>query len=229
MADCNQGRLIYVSPAMLDLWLVEPQLIINDPSQWFASIHSADRSKAEESYAAMLSGRVNSCEYRLVRPDGEIRFVRNRCFPVPDASGVVVRIAGILEDVTSEHHARCQLQDSRDELVQHVNELKSENRERRRAEEQLIASRDLAEAGSRAKSQFLANISHELRTPLTGIIGMVQIALDGKPGEDQRECLQSAANSALNLLGIVDDILDFSEADTGRLRIGDAPFSPRKC
>lgn len=229
MADTQRGRLIYVSPAMLELWLIEPQVIINDPTQWFASIHPADRGSAEETLSSMLSGVANSCEYRIIRPDGEIRFVRNRSFPVRDSSGSITRAAGILEDVTSERDAQRALRQSRDELVQHVNELKSENRERRRAEEELRSAKDLAEAANRAKSQFLRNISHELRTPLNGIMGMVQIASETKEADDQRQCLQSAAGSAAHLLAIVDNILEFSESETGRIEITPAPFELRKC
>ena len=229
MADCKEGRLIYVSPAMLDVWLIEPRILVDDPTHWFASIHPADRERAAKTISAMLSGAVESCEYQVVRADGEIRAVRNRSFPVRDASGVISRMAGIIEDVTSERHAGRALQESRDELVHHVNELKSENRERRLVEEQLRSAKDLAEAGSRAKSQFLQNISHELRTPLNGIMGMLHLASDTEDPADKRECLRSAENSAAHLLAIVDDILEFSEMDSRRLEIVDAPFDLRKC
>lgn len=229
MADCRQKRLIYVSPAMLDLWLLEPRVILNDPSQWFAYIHPADRSRAEETLNRMLSGTLDACEYRIIRPDGEIRSVRNRSFPVPDTSGAISRVAGIVEDVTTEQEAQRAFRQSRDELVKHVNELKSENRERRRAEEELRSAKDLAEAGNRAKTQFVRNISHELRTPLNGIMGMLQIALDASPPADQEEYLRSASSSAAHLLAIVDDILDFSESETGRLEITPGPCDVREC
>lgn len=229
MANCREERLIYVSPSMLDLWLIEPQVIINDPTQWLASIHPADRAAAETTLASMLSGAANCCEYRIIRPDGEIRAVRNRSFPVSDGDGNVTRVAGIIEDVTSEQRAQRALRDSRDELFRHVNELKLENRERRRAETELRAAKELAEAGSRAKSQFLRNISHELRTPLNGIMGMLQIALDADDSEDERESLQSAAQSAAHLLAIVDDILEFSESESGKIEIAQDPFDVRKC
>jgi two-component system sensor histidine kinase/response regulator len=229
MANCQEERLVYVSPSMLDLWLVEPQVIINDPSQWLASIHPSDRASAETTLASMLSGAANCCEYRIIRADGEIRAVRNRSFPVRDSEGKVTRVAGIIEDVTSEQQAQRALRESRDELFRHVNELKQENRERRRAETELRAAKELAEAGSRAKSQFLRNISHELRTPLNGIMGMLQLALDADDSEDERQSLQSAAQSAAHLLAIVDDILEFSESESGKIEIAREPFDLRKC
>ncbi len=228
IADCEQKRLVYVSPSMFDTWLIDPRAVLNDASYWFASVHPADRERAEKAYFSMLDGDISSCEYRMVRADGEIRWVRSRnqvLHASPD--GGSKRVAGLLEDVTSERKAHNALQDSRDELVKHVNELKGENRERRRAEEQLRAAKDLAEAGSRAKSQFLRNVSHELRTPLNGIMGMVQLALESELSKDQRDFLNVASESATKLLAIVNDILDFTQTDTGRLELAEAPFNLR--
>ncbi|MGO9517789.1 MAG: ATP-binding protein [Candidatus Korobacteraceae bacterium] len=86
----------------------------------------------------------------------------------------------------------------------------------RKQTEELKAMKQAAEAASRAKSEFLANISHELRTPLNGIIGMTELVLDSELTSDQRENLEVVKSSADSLLSLVSDILDFSEIESGK-------------
>ncbi len=95
---------------------------------------------------------------------------------------------------------------------------------RKRAEAELAQARDAAEAASRAKSEFMANISHEVRTPLNGIIGMTELVLASPLGEEPRQYLHLVRSSADSLLHIINDVLDFSKVEAGHLQFEAAPF-----
>ena len=95
---------------------------------------------------------------------------------------------------------------------------------RKHTEAQLAEARDAAEAASRAKSEFMANISHEVRTPLTGIIGMTELVLAGPMAEQARQYLSLVRSSADTLLHVINDLLDFSKVEAGHLHFEHAAF-----
>jgi PAS domain S-box-containing protein len=108
-------------------------------------------------------------------------------------------------------------------------EISRDNTLRKDAEEAMRTARDTAEAANRAKTEFIANMSHELRTPMNAIIGMASLLHDEKLPEDTSECVETIRSSADALLEIIDEILDISKIEAGRLELNEQPYDLCGC
>ncbi|MEZ5457678.1 MAG: ATP-binding protein [Lysobacteraceae bacterium] len=116
---------------------------------------------------------------------------------------------------TASHRTDPQIGVSPAELTQ----LRADLEQSRRLERELSEAKQIAEAATMAKGEFLATMSHEIRTPLNGIIPLLDIMLSTRLGDDQREYLNTALQSAHQLLRIVDDILDYSKLEANKLEL----------
>lgn len=97
----------------------------------------------------------------------------------------------------------------------------------RQTNHNLMQAKEAAEAGARAKADFLAVMSHEIRTPMNGVLGMVRLVLESPLAENDRSRLETACHSAEGLLAILDDILDLSKLEAGVFQFHRAPFQLR--
>jgi signal transduction histidine kinase/DNA-binding response OmpR family regulator len=138
-------------------------------------------------------------EHRVALRDGSVRWRLTRGTFVFDEASTLTRFIGTTTDITK---------------------LKQ-------IEGELQRAREAAEAANRAKDEFLANVSHEIRTPMNAILGMTELALDSSPSDHHRQLLSTVRSAAKNLLGIINDLLDFSKIAAGKLKLDRAPFSLR--
>jgi PAS domain S-box-containing protein len=192
-------KTVYVSPAYEVVWKRPCEELLNGTHLLLDTIHPEDRNGFEESYAEELSmpGSSRIREYRIVCPDGEVRWIRSKSYLVSDNDGRALRSIGIAQDYTKF----------------------------KEYEDSLKIAKEQAEAANAAKSMFLANMSHEIRTPMNGMLGMIQLAQISDTKEESDECLELAQKSADALLAIIQDILDITRVESGNLKIENKPFS----
>jgi signal transduction histidine kinase/PAS domain-containing protein/ActR/RegA family two-component response regulator len=114
-------------------------------------------------------------------------------------------------------------------LLQAVSDQVAIAIERKRGKEELVQAKEAAETASKTKSQFLANMSHELRTPMTGILGMLDLVLEGPLEPAQKDFIKTAHTSGHSLIRILNDILDLTRIQSGVMAVEEKSFSPREC
>ena len=136
--------------------------------------------------------------------------------PLRDADGQVVALCGISTDMTQRKVAEAELAHYRGHLENLVAERTA----------QLALAKDQAEAANRAKSAFLANMSHEIRTPMNAIIGMTHLLLRDVPDARGQDRLGKVLQAAQHLLRVINDILDLSKIEAGRVHLDDSDFAP---
>lgn len=176
--------------------------------------------------------------FRVMRGDGRVIAVEAVTHEV-EFNGQVARIA-LVTDVTERLQNELALAHYRAELEQRVAErtmelsranerLRGEIAERQRMGENLRAATAAAEAANAAKTTFLANTTHEIRTPLTSILGYADLMADPSlPERDRAKYLEVVRQNAQHLLALIDDLLDLSRAETGKVRVELQDQSPRE-
>ncbi|UHC14576.1 response regulator [Methylobacterium currus] len=170
---------------------------------WVEAVHPDDRAKAADAWSRAVEARTPfEIEYRLRRRDGAWRHMEVRAAPVIAEDGGVREWVGMHVDIT----------------------------DRKEAEAEIDRARHAAEAANRAKSQFIANMSHELRTPLSAVIGYSEMLAEELEDLGQAELLPDLRKieaSARHLLGLINDVLDISKIEAGRMNVAAEDFSVR--
>ena len=190
---------------------------------WRDRVHPDDTERVEREYRQSIENkRPFNTSFRIIRPDGEHREVRACANVQRNPAGRVIRMVGVNWDVTAERHAQMEIERARDQAEDLNRQLEDAlDRAHRFAQE--------AAAATVAKSEFLANMSHEIRTPLNAVIGMSELLLGTELAKDQREFAETIRTSGDGLLSLINDILDYSKIESGRLDLERRAFSVRDC
>lgn len=109
MSDPNKYEMLYISPAYEKIWGRSCESLNRDPKSFVEAIHPEDRERVTASLKEQARGEGTDIVYRVVRPDGSSRWVRDRSFPIRNRSGQVYRVAGIAEDITLQREAEEEL------------------------------------------------------------------------------------------------------------------------
>ncbi len=152
--------------------------------------------------------------------------------PIFDEAGNFCGYRGTGRDVTVEEEAQQKIRESETRLQRNVRQLESSRQELEDSTammaelaERYAVEKDRAEASERSKSEFLASMSHEIRTPMTGVMGFADMLLDSSLAPEDREKVLKIKGATQNLLTIINDILDLSKLDAGRLKIENLDFN----
>jgi len=147
------------------------------------------------------TGETTRVRERHVRPDGNAEYVESIKSPFKNKAGETIGLVGISRDITKQ----------------------VEN------EKELITAQQEAEAANKAKSSFLAMMSHEIRTPMNGVIGASSLLLGTELNEQQEDFVHTIQVSGENLMTIINDILDYSKIEAGKIDLEAIPFVLREC
>ncbi len=192
------GRFLRINPALARLCgYADPAAMIAATNDIGRQLYVHPGRRAEFFQLIQTRDSVTDFASEIYRADGSTFWISESVRVVRGASGTIDHFEGVAVDITQRYEAGRILQ----------------------------AAKDAADTASRAKSRFLASVSHELRTPLNGILGFTQILRrDPALGEKQRDGVRVIHESADHLLALINDLLDLSKIEAGRLEMHPADF-----
>lgn len=195
MANDN---FLHLMGYQLDEVMWQPHRIFCDPVYASSQAYSAFWEKLNR-------GEFDTGVYRRIGKGGREVWIQASYSPIFDVTGKVSKVMKFAADITSQKLAEAK-------LAQAAQDLERKN-------EELAVARDKALEAVKIKSEFLATMSHEIRTPMNGVIGMTGLLLDTPLNPQQREYAETVRFSGEHLLDIINEILDFSKSEAGKLEL----------
>ena len=195
----NDGRFTFVNPVAARVMKREQSELIG--CHFLDLVAPEARSHVAHFYRQQLDNRVHDTylEFPAVGGDGHTVWIGQNVLMLSDESGTC-GFQAVARDIT----------------------------ERKRADAELAAARDQALETTRLKSQFVANMSHELRTPMNGILGLTELLLEGDLSPEQRDHAATVRSCGETLLTLLNDILDLSKIEAGKMELHTEPFDIRQ-
>jgi two-component system sensor histidine kinase/response regulator len=192
-----RSRFVVISPSMAQMFGYErvEEVIGKTDFDIFTKEHAQPAFDDEQEVIRTGTPLIDK-EEKETWPDGHITWASTTKVPFRDPQGVIIGTFGISRDVT----------------------------ERKAKDDALREAKATAESANLAKSQFLANMSHEIRTPLSAVVGMAEILLDSGLTPEQREFAEIIHKSGNGLVAMLNDILDYSKGEAGRMELEAIPF-----
>jgi len=205
----------YISPNIKELFGYTPQQWLSTPGFWAENIHPQDAPKVFAELKKLFLHDRHQHEYRFRFPDGSYRWMHDSLRLVRDSGGNPVEIIGYWADVDDRRRAEDELKKHREHLEELVQE-RTHHLQTAKAE---------AERANMAKSAFLSRMSHELRTPMNAILGFSQVLEMDRLDPRQRRFVEEIHRAGDHLLELIDDLLDISRIEVGKVTVAVKPTS----
>jgi protein-histidine pros-kinase len=215
-----QGKITYVNDKFCAIARYSREELLGQDHRIINSGHHS-KQFIRDLWTTITHGKVWKGEIKNKAKDGSFYWVDTTIVPFLNEQGKPRHYVAIRADITAHKQA--------DEQVRQLN-ADLEQRVRERTEE-LAVAKERAELANLFKSDFLANMSHELRTPLNGIIGFSEFLIDEKPGNlnpKQKEYLNDVLTNGRHLLQLINDVLDLSKVEAGKMELFPEAFSVRQ-
>ena len=196
--------------------------------------HPEDVHIEDELFGELIEGKRNyyQIEKRYLHKNGHSVWVNRSVALIRDKKGRPQSIISMSNDITERKQSEVELSEYREHLQELVEvrtlKLQKELEERKQAELKLKQAKEAAEVANRTKSEFLANMSHEIRTPMNAILGFTEILEERIIKKDNMKYLYSIRSSGKSLLTLINDILDLSKIEAGKLELEPNAFYPHQ-